>query len=76
MLQLDQVACLHEGLPQVPSPRYVPSQLELENDNIILMLQAAHGDADISDKEMQIIHMEFMRERDAKLNHPDSQSMI
>ena len=24
ILQLDQVACIHEGLPQVPSPRYVP----------------------------------------------------
>ena len=25
VLQLDQVACIHEGLPQLPSPRYVPS---------------------------------------------------
>ena len=50
--------------------------LELENDNIKLMLQATCGDADIADKEMQIIHMEFMRERDAKLNHPDSHSRI
>ena len=25
VLQLDQVACIHEGLPQVPSPRYIPS---------------------------------------------------
>ena len=25
VLQLDQVAHIHEGLPQVPSPRYVPS---------------------------------------------------
>ena len=40
------------------------------------MLQTAHGDEDISDKEMQIIHREFLRERDAKLNHPDSHSRI
>ena len=39
-------------------------------------MQAAHGDTDISNKEMQIMHMEFMRERDAKLNHPDSHSRI
>ena len=51
-------------------------KVELENDNIRLILQAAHGDADISDKEMQIIHMEFMRERNAELNHPDSHSRI
>ena len=76
VLQLDQVAHIHEGLPQVPSPRYIPSQVELENDNIRLMLQAAHGDADISDKEMQIIHMEFIRERDSNLNYPDSHSRI
>ena len=25
VLQLDQVAHIHEGLPQVPSPKYVPS---------------------------------------------------
>ena len=25
VLQLDQVACIHEGMPLVPSPRYVPS---------------------------------------------------
>ena len=25
VLQLDQVACIHEGFPQVPSPRYVQS---------------------------------------------------
>ena len=76
VLQLDHVAHIHEGLPQVPSPRYILSRVELENDNIRLMLQAAHGDADISHKEMQIIHMEFIRERDSNLNHPDSHSRI
>ena len=38
VLQLDQVAHIHEGLPQGPSPRYVPSQVELENDNVKLIL--------------------------------------
>ena len=56
VLQLDQVACIHEGLPQVPSPRYIPSRDELENNNIKLILQTAHGDTDISDKEVQIIY--------------------
>ena len=40
------------------------------------MLQAACRDGDISDKKMQIIHMEFVRERDSNLNHPDSHSRI
>ena len=69
VLQLDQVAHIHEGLPQVPSPRYVPSWDKLENDNIRFILQSAHGDMDIANKEMQIIHMEFIKERDSKLNH-------
>ena len=34
VLQMDQVCHVHEGLPQVPSPRYVPSRNELENNNI------------------------------------------
>ena len=76
VLQLDQVAHICEGLPQVPSPRFIPLWVELENDKIRFILQAACGDADIFDKEMQIIHMEFMRERDAKSNHPDSHSRI
>ena len=69
---MDQVACIHEGLPQVPSPRYVPTQNELENDNIRLILQPAHGDVDVADKEMQIIHREFINERDSMNSHPDS----
>ena len=40
-LQMDQVAHIHEGLPQVPSPRYVPTLDELENDNIRFILQSA-----------------------------------
>ena len=52
VLQMDQVACIHEGLPQVPSPRYIPTQDELENENIRFILQSAHGDADVADKEM------------------------
>ena len=56
VLQMDQVAHIHEGLPQVSSPRYTPSWDELENDNIRFILQSAHGDTDVADKEMQIIH--------------------
>ena len=76
VLQMDQVCCIHEGLPQVPSPRYVPSRNELENNNIRVILWSAQGDADISDKEMQTIHMEFIRGRDSKVNHPDSHSRL
>ena len=58
VLQMDQVAHIHEGLPQVPSPRYIPTWDELENDNIRFILQSAeYGDSDITDKEMQIIHI-------------------
>ena len=76
VLQLDQVAHLHKGLPQVPSPRYVPSQVELENDNIKLTLWTACCNTDIADKEMQTIHMEFVKERDSNLNHTDSHSRV
>ena len=34
VLQMEQVACIHEDLPQVPSPRYIPTWEKLENDNI------------------------------------------
>ena len=34
VLQTDQVVCICKGLPQVPSPRYILTQDELENDNI------------------------------------------
>ena len=73
---MDQICHIHEGLPQLPSPRYVPSRNELENDNIRFILQSAQGDEDISDKETQIIHMVFIRERDSKVNHPDSHSRL
>ena len=77
VLQLDQVAHIHEGLPQVPLPRYVPSRDELKNNNNTrFIFQLAHGDADISNKETQIIHMEFIKESDAKLNHPDYYSRL
>ena len=59
---MDQVACIHKGLPQVPSLRYVLMWDELENDNIRFILQSAHRDADIADNEMQIIHREFKNE--------------
>ena len=76
VLQMDQVAHICEGLPQVPSPRYTPSQDELENDNIRFILQSACGDADVTDKEMQIIHREFINERDSRNNHPESNSRL
>ena len=75
VLQMDQVYCICEGLPQVPSPRYAPTQDELKNDNIRFILQSAHGDADISDKEMQIIHREFINGRESRNYHQDSHSM-
>ena len=65
VLQMDQVSRICESLTQVSSPRYVPTQEELENDNIRFILQSACGDADISDKEMQIIHKEFINERES-----------
>ena len=76
VLQMDQVCHIHEGLPQVPSPRYELSRNELENDHFRFILQSAQGDTDISDKEMQIIHMKFVRERDSKVNDPDSHSRL
>ena len=41
VLQMDQVCCICEGLPQVPSPRYVPSRNELKNDNIRFIFAAS-----------------------------------
>ena len=38
ILQMDQVDCIHDGLPQVPSPRYIPIQDKLENDNTRFIL--------------------------------------
>ena len=57
VLQMDQVHHVSEGLPQLPSPRYVPSRSELENENIEVILQLAHSDAERTDKETQIIQM-------------------
>ena len=51
---------------------YVPSRDELKNDNIRHILQSSHGDMDLADRETQIIHLEFMNERDSKVNHLDS----
>ena len=39
-------------------------------------MQSAHGDTDVANKEMQIIHREFINERDARINHPDSHSRL
>ena len=74
VLQMDQVSHIHEDLPQVPSPRYVPTWDKL--DNIRFILQSAHGDADILDKEMQIIHKDFINERESRNNHQDSHSRL
>ena len=76
VLQIDQVAHIHEGLPPVPSLRYVPTWNELENENIRFILQSACGDADVTDKEMQIIHREFINERDSRNSYPDSHSRL
>ena len=76
VLQMDQVAHIHEGLPQVPSPRYIPTQDELENDNTRFILQSVHGDVDVTDKEMQIIHRGFINERDSWNSCPDSHSRL
>ena len=54
VLQMDQVCHVHEGLPQVPSARYVPSRDKLENDNIRCILQSAHGDTDLVDKRHKL----------------------
>ena len=64
---MDQVAHIYKGLPQVASPRYIPTRDELENDNIRFILQSAHGDTDITDKEMQIIHREFINKKEFKI---------
>ena len=63
VLQMDQVYHIREGLPKVLSPMYVLTREELEKDNIKMILCTVHGDADIVDKEMQIIYKEFTTER-------------
>ena len=76
VLQMDQVHHVHEGLPQVPAPRYVPTREELENDNIKVILHIAQGDADMADKEAQIIHKEFISEKKSRINHQESESRL
>ena len=49
---------------------------ELENDHIRFILQSAHGDTDAADREMQIIHREFINERNSRNNCPDSHSRL
>ena len=39
VLQMDQVTCIHAGLPQVPSPRYIPAEDELESSLMKGMLE-------------------------------------
>ena len=41
-----------------------------------LSYDTAHGDADISDKEMQIIHKEFITEKESRSNHQESDSRL
>ena len=76
VLQMDQVHHVHEGLPQVPAPRYVPTREELENDNIKVILCTAQGDADMVDKEAQIIHKEFIAEKESRINCQESESRL
>ena len=76
VLQTDQVFHICKGLPQVPAPRYTATWYELENDNLRLILQSACGDADVADKEMQIIHMEFLAKRNSRHNDSESHSRI
>ena len=61
---------------KLPAPRYMPTWYELENDNLRLILQSAHGDTDMADKEMQIIYMEFLTKRNSRNNHSGSHSRI
>ena len=58
VLQMDQVHYIHEGLSQLPSPRYTPTKGELENENLQVILQSAHNDVGRTNKEMQIIQMD------------------
>ena len=76
VLQTDQVACIHEDLPHVSLPRYILTLNELENDNIRVISQSSCGDADVTEKEMQIIHREFLNKRDSRNNCPDSHSRL
>ena len=76
VLQMDQVHCVCEGLRQVPSSRYVPTQEELENGNIKIILCTGQGDADIADKKKQIIHKEFIMEKGSRINHQESESRL
>ena len=55
---MDQVHHIHEGLPQLPSPRYTPTRGELENEDLQVIMQSAHNDAERTNKEMQIIQMD------------------
>ena len=55
---MDLVHCVHEGLPQLPSPRDTPTRGELENENLQVIMQSAHNDAESTNKEMQIIQMD------------------
>ena len=58
VLQMDQVHHTHEGLPQLPSPRYTPTRGELENEDLQFIMQSAHNDAERTNKEMQIMQMD------------------
>ena len=76
VLQMDQVHCVCEGLPQVPSPRYVLTGEELKNDSTKIILHTARGDADIADRKMQIIHHEFIMERESRINYQETKSRL
>ena len=76
VLQMYQVYYIHESFPQVSSSRYVATQDEVENDNIKVILCTGYGDADISNKEMQIIHKEFITEMESRINQKESESRL
>ena len=72
VLQMDQVHCVSEGLPQLPSPRYVPSRSELGSKNIEVILQLACSNTERTNKETQIIQMGQTQEKGHKLNSSDA----
>ena len=59
---------LHPGMYQ--------HEMNSKNDYIKVKVCTAHGDADIANKEMQIIHKEFITEKESRINHQQSESRL
>ena len=76
VLQMDQVALFTRVYLKCHHPGMYQHGDELENDNIRFILQSACGDTDVTDKEKQIIHREFINQRDSRNSHPDSLSRL